>query len=143
MCQESTVHGALGLLGAHVQSHAQVLERIPAEEKDTHIVSAQIIIVNPELIHGMIVATHNPVRFGLTGPVGVIVLSLVMVVLKHELANVKMVNQTTVLDHLPTKNNVTDNPVSLHSYTGVIVAFSPTQTRLKQLKTKFLLKVTI
>ena len=129
VCQESTVHGALGLVGAHVQSHAQVLERIPVEEKDTHIVSVQIIIVKPELIHGMIGATHNRVRFGLTGPVGVIALSLVMVVLKHELDNVKMVSRTIARDHPPTKSNVTVNPVSPHSYTGEIAAFIPIQTR--------------
>ena len=77
----------------------------------------------------VIIATHNHVQFGQTGLVGVTVLSLVMVVLKHELANVKMVNQTIVRDHPPTKNNVTDNPVSPHLHTGEIAAFIPIQTR--------------
>ena len=123
------VHGALGVLGTHVQSHAQVSERCTAEDEDTHLVSTQFMIVGLLFVGLKIIAINNPVRFGLTGPVGVIVLSLVMVVLKHELDNVKMVSRTIARDHPPTKSNVTVNPVSPHSYTGEIAAFIPIQTR--------------
>ena len=134
------VHGALGVLGTHVQSHAQVSERSTAEDENTHLVSTQFMIVGLLFVILKIIAIHNAVRFGLNGPVGVIVLSLVMVVLKHELDNVKMVNRTIARDHQPTKSNVTVSPVSPHLYTGEIVALIPIRTRLKQSIIKFLVK---